>query len=206
VEAGSEHALAASMATLRAIGKKHGIEIENAAARVMRSRPFNPVRGMLGAEGQRWVPIHAVFPLSEAERVVQANEAYFESQQAMMRQHGIIVSHLTMTVGNEFFLEPAFYWPDEITPLHRKSLGDDVVGPWLGRPANLPAREAVIALRKGTQQLYLSLGGVNWQIGRDYPLQQAMQPESWDLLVALKRAVDPQGLMNPGSLGLRAAA
>jgi D-lactate dehydrogenase (cytochrome) len=205
VEGHSEHALADSMAALRAIGRKHGIEIENAAARVMRARPFNPVRGMLGADGQRWVPIHAVFPLSEAERVVEANAAYFKSQQAMIEQHGIIVSHLTMTVGNEFFLEPAFYWPDEITPLHRKSLGDDVVGPWLARPANLPAREAVIALRKGTQGLYLSLGGVNWQIGRDYPLQQVMQPESWELLSALKHAVDPQGLMNPGSLGLRSA-
>ena len=106
----------------------------------------------------------------------------------------------------EFFLEPAFYWRDEITPLHRKSLGDDVVGPWLDRRANLPAREAVIALRKGIQQVYLGLGGVNWQIGRDYPLQQVMQPETWALLSALKQAVDPQGLMNPGSLGLRAAA
>ena len=82
VEGSSADALAASMAALRAIGAKHGIEIENAAARVMRSRPFNPVRGMLGADGQRWVPIHAVFPLSEAERAVAANAAYFKSQAA----------------------------------------------------------------------------------------------------------------------------
>jgi D-lactate dehydrogenase (cytochrome) len=147
-----------------------------------------------------------VFPLSEAERAVAANAAYFKSQEHVMQRHGIILSHLTMTVANEFFLEPAFYWQDEITPLHRKSLGDDVVGPWLDRRANLPAREAVIALRKGIQQVYLGLGGVNWQIGRDYPLQQVMQPETWALLSALKQAVDPQGLMNPGSLGLRAAA
>ena len=149
VEGSSAADLAASMAALRAIGAKHGIEIENAAARVMRSRPFNPVRGMLGADGQRWVPIHAVFPLQRGRAAVAANAAYFKSQEAVMQQHGIILSHLTMTVGNEFFLEPAFYWQDEITPLHRKSLGDDVVGPWLDRPANLPAREAVIALRKG---------------------------------------------------------
>ena len=205
VEGKSADALAANLSALRAIGNKHGIEIENAAARVMRSRPFNPVRGMLGADGQRWVPIHAVFPLSEAARAVEASAAYFKSQSAMMNQHGIILSHLTMTVGNEFFLEPAFYWQDEITPLHRKSLGDDVVGPWLDRPANPAARDAVIALRKGAQQVYLGLGGVNWQIGRDYPLQQVMQPESWNMLTAIKAALDPQGRMNPGSLGLRNA-
>ena len=81
-----------------------------------------------------------------------------------------------------------------------------MVGPWLDRPANLPAREAVIALRKGVQQVYLELGGVNWQIGRDYPLQQVMQPATWAMLTAIKSALDPKGLMNPGSLGLRNAA
>jgi FAD/FMN-containing dehydrogenase len=201
VEGRSLEDLNHNMEALRAIGRKYGIEISNAAARVMRSKPFNPVRGMLGAEGQRWVPIHSVFPMSEAARVVAASDAYFESQRALIEQHGIILSHLTMTVAGEFFFEPAFYWLDEITPLHRKSVGEDVVAPWLSRPANVEAREAVATLRQGIQAVYVGLGGVNWQIARDYPFKDVQQPSTWALLTSLKTAVDPDGIMNPGSLG-----
>ena len=40
------------------------------------------------------------------------------------------------------------------------------------------------------------------RIARDYPFREIMTPETWSLLEGVKRAVDPQGLMNPGSLGL----
>ena len=204
VERGNAAELATAMTRLREIGKRHGIEIDNAVPRVMRSRPFGPVRGMLGKNGERWVPIHAVFPLGDAQRVLDANEAFFAGQRAMMQQHGIVYSVMTMTTGHEFFLEPAFYWMDEITPLHAKSLGDDVVKPWRDRPANPATREAVVKLRRATQELYASLGGVSWQVARDYPFLELLKPETRALLVSVKQAVDPRGLMNPGALGLGA--
>jgi D-lactate dehydrogenase (cytochrome) len=120
-----------------------------------------------------------------------------------MQQHGIVLSHLTMTVGNEFFLEPAFYWQDEITPLHRKSLGDDVVGPWLDRPANLPARAAVSPCARASSRLP-EPGRRQLADRPRYPLQQRA---AGDLAADRAQArADPQGLMNPGSLGLRSAA
>ena len=63
-------------------------------------------------------------------------------------------------------------------------------------------REAVVALRRATQALYAQLGGVSWQVARDYPFIELLQPDTRALLTALKQAVDPRGLMNPGSLGL----
>ncbi|WP_342642637.1 FAD-binding oxidoreductase [Rhodoligotrophos ferricapiens] len=202
LEARTPQELAESMSRIRAIGQRYGTEIENTVPKVMRSKPFGPTRGMLGLDGQRWVPIHAVFPLSTAQEVVRANDDYFASRRDFMEQHGIVYSVMTMTVGNEFFLEPAFYWMDEITPLHAKSLGDDVVRPWRDRPANVAARDAVAELRRGTQELYARLGGVSWQVARDYPFKELLKPETWSLLEAVKQAVDPHGLMNPGSLGL----
>lgn len=119
-----------------------------------------------------------------------------------MAQHGILLSVMTMTVGSEFFIEPAFYWSDEITPLHRKSVGEDVVAPWLGYAANPETRAAVIELRKGTQAVYAGIGGINWQIARDYPYAERVKPATWTYLTGIKAAVDPKGLMNPGALGL----
>ena len=191
-----------AMARARAIGGRHGVEIDNAVPRVMRARPFGPVRGMLGRNGERWVPIHGVFPLGGFRRVLDANDAYFASQRGMMERHGIVYSVMTMTTGSEFFLEPAFYWMDEITELHARSVGEDVVRPWRNRPANPAARQAVVQLRQGTQALYASLGGVSWQVARDYPFRTLLTPETRALLDAVKQAVDPRGLMNPGALGL----
>jgi D-lactate dehydrogenase (cytochrome) len=202
VERNDDADLATALATLRGIGARFGSEIDNAVPKVMRSRPFSPVRGMLGRDGERWVPIHAVFPLGEAGRVVAANDAYFAERQGFMREHGIVYSVMSMTTGNEFFLEPAFYWQDEITELHATSLGEDVVRPWRNRPANPTARQAVVDLRRGTQELYNSLGGVSWQVARDYPFRSILKPETLALLEGVKRAVDPAGLMNPGALGL----
>jgi D-lactate dehydrogenase (cytochrome) len=145
-----------------------------------------------------------VFPLSEAKRVLDANEAFFAGEKAMMDRHGIVYSVMTMTTGHEFFLEPAFYWMDEITPLHARSLGDEVVKPWRDRPANPQTRDAVVRLRRATQELYAGLGGVSWQVARDYPFLELLKPETRALLTAVKRAVDPRGLMNPGALGLGA--
>lgn len=204
VEARNDDELKTSMNRAREIGAKYGVEIENTVPKVMRSKPFSPVRGMLGLNGERWVPIHAIFALGDWKKVVEANDAFFAEWKPFMDKHGIVYSVMTMTVGTEFFIEPAFYWNDEITPLHAKSVGEDVVRPWLDRPANEAARHAVVELRDATQDLYLSLGGVNWQVARDYPYKSVLTPETWALLEAFKRAVDPRGLMNPGSLELAA--
>ena len=71
----------------------------------MRANPFGPVRGMLGLNGERWVPIHAVFALGDWKRVVEANDAFFAEKAAFMEEHGIVYSVMTMTVGTEFFRE-----------------------------------------------------------------------------------------------------
>ena len=204
LEARNSDELAVSMARAREICSAKGTELEASVPRVMRSKPFGPVRGMLGLNGERWVPIHAVFPLGDWQKVVQANDKFFEEWKPFMDEHGFVYSVMSLTVGAEFFIEPAFYWHDEITPLHAESVGHDVVKPWLDRPANAATRDAVAKLRDATQELYLGLGGVNWQVARDYPFLSVLDDTTRAMLTGIKQAVDPRGLMNPGALGLAA--
>tara|TARA_R110002020_G_scaffold184947_3_gene382379 strand:+ start:10896 stop:12503 length:1608 start_codon:yes stop_codon:yes gene_type:complete len=201
-EARSPAELKENVLRLRAIGKTTGVELPNSVPKVMRSKPFGPVRGMLGRNGERWVPIHAVFPLSEAVRVTEANDAFFAGEAGFLDRNGIVYSVMTMTVGNEFFIEPAFYWMDEITPLHARSVGEATVAPWMDRPANSAARQAVAELRRRTQEFYASMGGVSWQVAGDYPFREIIDPDSYALIEAVKGALDPERLMNPGMLGL----
>ncbi|PWV95791.1 D-lactate dehydrogenase (cytochrome) [Hoeflea marina] len=201
-EARSPAALSDNVARLRAIARNTGVELPNSVPKVMRSKPFGPVRGMLGRNGERWVPIHAVFPLGEAVRIAEANQAFFAGEAGFLERHGIVYSVMTMTVGNEFFIEPAFYWMDEITPLHARSVGEATVAPWMDRPANAATRQAVAELRRRTQEFYASMGGISWQVAGDYPFRETMDPDSYAMLEAVKSALDPRRLMNPGMLGL----
>ena len=50
--------------------------------------------------------------------------------------------------------------------------------------------------------IFGQMEGVHFQIGRTYPLEERSDPAAWQVLKAVKRAVDPDRRMNPGVLGL----
>lgn len=58
-------------------------------------------------------------------------------------------------------------------------------------------------IRNGLSQLFMEHGCVHLQIGRMYPFLEGREPETRNLLQEVKDLVDPQHLVNPGSLGLR---
>jgi D-lactate dehydrogenase (cytochrome) len=193
------------LARVAAIAATHSGTAQPASVpQVLRAQPFQPLRSVLAHNGDRWVPVHGILPLSGALAAVQAVEALIEAHAVEMRQHGVLYSPLTANIDRAFLYEPCFYWPDEIYPLHVEVLGSTLTAPWRGRP---PAPAAAALVRRLWQQVADTLGhhgAVHFQIGRAYPYLAGLAPPTRALLQGLKTQLDPRGLMNPGSLGLAA--
>ncbi|MEM8489425.1 MAG: FAD-binding oxidoreductase [Pseudomonadota bacterium] len=191
--------------SVRTLVEKHGgREIENSIPKITRANPFGPVNSMLGPEGERWLPIHGLFPHSKFQQAYAATEALFEEHRERNDQLGIGTGYLFATIStNACVLEPVFFWPDEWFDIHKDAVEADHLARLNESAKNPEAREQVNLLRRTLIDLYSELGGVHMQIGRSYHYRDALKEEPGQLIDAIKAAVDQQNLMNPGSLGLR---
>lgn len=179
-----------------------GRELPDTIPRAGRADLFAPVAGMiLGPYADRWIALNAKVPHSEAMRLTQAVESLLARHKSAFDAHGITVSRLLTVMGTHAFsYEPVLNWRDAWLPLHRDLLGSS---PRLAEPSAAPdARAVVMEVRAELIALFADLGAASNQIGRTYPYASVLRPEARGLLEALKRAVDPQGLINPGALEL----
>jgi FAD/FMN-containing dehydrogenase len=94
------------------------------------------------------------------------------------------------------------YWPDARQMFHERVLAADYLAKLQKYPENLPARKAVAGIREHLARTFMEKGAVSFQLGKFYLYQDGLDPTNAGLLRQLKSLVDPQGRMNPGSLGL----
>jgi len=180
-----------------------GTATESSVPRALRGTPFTYPNRILGAAGERWVPINVLCPHSRAPAVLAAFETFMRDRAAVTSQHNIEWGIIFFAVGNNTTcIEPLFYWPDARLPSH-----DHLMQPQF-RPTlpyqedNAAASAAMRSLRAGLLEVFASLGCAHVQIGKTYLYKESRAPATYRLLQAIKQAVDPQGLVNPGSLGL----
>ncbi len=147
--------------------------------------------------------MHGVVRHSQALTTIDALTALFEANAADMERLGVGCGYMFLAVGaTGFLIEPCFYWPDEQWPVHALFIEDAHFAKLPKLPANPEARALVERLRLGVIDVFGTVGGVHFQIGRTYPLKDRSDPAAWGLIEAVKDHLDPQRLMNPGALGL----
>jgi FAD/FMN-containing dehydrogenase len=204
VEDRNKAAAADRAANIRKLCAAHSCkEIENSIPKITRSNPFGPLNSMLGPAGERWLPIHGLFPHSRIQQAYLAVEALFDKHRQRSEKLGIGIGYLFATVStNGFIMEPVFFWPDEIEAIHIATVETDHLARLKGFPANPEAREMVAFLRAELIELLTELGAVHNQIGKSYRYGEALRPAAWDLVKSLKKVLDPTARINPGSLGL----
>lgn len=197
-------AVDAEMAEIAAIvAARGGTTIENSIPKILRANPFPPPNSMLGPDGERWVPVHGFLPHSRLVEAWERIEAlYADNADAMARLEVNAGAMLAAVSRSACLIEPVFFWPDAMNPLHRAAVEPDHLRKLKGFPEGLEARALVHELRASVIGIFRSLDATHLQIARTYPLKASHDGPAWDILTALKRAVDPEGLMNPGSLGL----
>jgi FAD/FMN-containing dehydrogenase len=201
----NEAALEADLAACReACTQLGGTEIPNSIPKAVRASLFPEPDGVLGPDGDRWAALNSKVAHSDATRIMRACAAALQPYQAQMKENGIWMSHLLIAIGSTAFsFEPVFHWYDEWLPPHERFPAPATLARFKRPAANPAARELVARLRSVLITVFADLGAASNQIGKTYPYIESLQPAGAQLVRALKSAVDPRGVLNPGGLGLR---
>lgn len=199
-EAGVERALA----ELGRIAVRHsGREVPDSVPKLMRGAKYVSMTSAIGPEGERWLPVHALLPLSDVADAWAEVTALFDAHAEGFRRHGIEVGVLTAVVGaGAFALEPVFYWPAPRTEYYLRLFDEKTLAGFEDFPPNPEGEALVFEVRRRLIALFLARGAAHLQAGKTYPYRDGVGPTAFALLEAVKRAVDPRRLMNPGALGL----
>lgn len=205
VEAATEASAGAQLELVRHLISEQfrgrAAEIDNTIPKTLRAKPYS-IRGLVGPDGERWVPVHGILPLSRARACMTALRAHLESQAGALQSAGVTVQWLASSVGAYVTLEPMFYWRDALDPIHLAHLSERNRARFGGAAENVAARAIVRRLRAGLRDVLDHHGAVHAQVGRFYRFTELMDSGSRDLLIRVKRALDPERRMNPGALGL----
>jgi FAD/FMN-containing dehydrogenase len=199
-----QSAVDADMKAVEEIVTTHGGQIvENTIPKILRANPFPPPNSMAGPEGERWAPIHGIVKHSKALATIEALTSLFEAHSDDMERLGVGAGYMFLLVGGTgFLIEPCFYWPDEQWAIHQHFIEPGHFAKLQNFPANPEARALVEKLRMDVIDVFGTMDGIHFQLGRTYPIKERTDPRAWKVIEAFKAEVDPKGLMNPGALGL----
>lgn len=204
VEGRSKAGVAEEIAILKTIAQDHGGKpIENSIPKIIRANPFGPLNNMLGPQGERWVPIHGIVAPNDGEACLRDLEEGFDAMRTDLDKHSILTGALLTSLGTTgYLIEPVFIWPEELFAIHEASVEADYLAKLPRHKPNPEATAMVQKAREFVLETFSRYGAAHFQIGRTYPYKEGRDPDAFALLEAIKTALDPDGRINPGALGL----
>ena len=153
----------------------HATEIDNVVPKTLRAKPYS-IRGLVGPDGERWVPVHGVLPLSRARECMAALQAHIQSNAARAGPGRRESAMACSSAGAYVTIEPMFYWRDALDPIQLAHLSERNRARFAGNPENTAARELVRRLRAELRDVFGRHGAVHAQVGRFYRLTELMDP------------------------------
>ena len=199
----AKEAVAADAERCRLIAAENeGREIPDSIPRAARAGLFGPLNGILGPDGRRWAALNAKVAHSDAKTIIRRTDEIIASYADRMQAADVTVSRLMIAISNHAFsFEPVLRWNDEWLPVHKRTPDPAYLKSLEEPPANPEARQLVARIRADIVAVFAEIGAASNQIGKTYPYFDALLPPTRELLLALKRELDPEGRMNPGTLG-----
>ena len=193
------------LAAVREIAGRHGAEVANSIPTYFNANPFMELLPILGPNGERWKPTHGVLPFSAVLKHHADFEALLAEYRDRMKANRVQLTRMLMFFStNAFIYEPTFLWEDEQSIYHQRVYPAALLPKVPVHPPNPAGRALVEELKHRIQELCTRNGASHLQIGKDYPYLATRKPATRALVVALKKLLDPDGLLNPGALGLPA--
>jgi FAD/FMN-containing dehydrogenase len=203
VDGNCQAAVEHSLIEIRGIAARGGREIDATVPAAIRGTPFLAPNDLLGPKGHRWAPSHAIVPHSRAVKLVDAFKSFLAERSDIVTEHGIEHGFVCFAIStNAILFEPMFYWPGAPQPYHQRMIDPGYLAKLPVLPPNPTADAAMRQLREDLVRFWAEQGCAHLQIGKTYHYHATRGPNFLHLLEQLKSAVDPDGLMNPGSLGL----
>ncbi len=167
----------------------------------IRDNPFSFVQSPLDAKGRMQIWTHGVFPLGRVTDAYDGFMTVLKDQFADMAALDIEASLSFACAGSAMMVEPVLYWHGQAKNLHHT--GMTPVEDRAPEDNDAARRDACVrSIRGAFASMMDDLGAAHMQYGRFYSYASATNDETVALLRNVKRAVDPENLINPGVLGL----
>jgi len=194
----------AKLRQVRALSREHDArEITPSAPMAMRGTPFIAFNTAERRSLLRNLPTNGLVPHSRVPALCRDIEALLGDSADEMARHGIECGTVYFGVGQQAVcVEPIFYWDDPQHFEHNRVTERSNVAALDGFAEPPAATQLASALRKKLSEIMTAHGSAHVQIGRNYPWLATRSAPATALVQALKRQLDPQCHVNPGSLGL----